>query len=107
MFQKLRAEYDSRPNEESIQPHQLTGDGYIDADISLPVAFVAENLPQLRVRVLCVSVCLCGGVCVGCVCVGECVCVSVCVGECVCVCVCVCVCMDMGLHGVCATCICA
>ena len=59
MFQKLRAEYDSRPNEDSIQPHQLTGDGYIDADISLPVTFVADNLPQLRVRVLCVSVCLC------------------------------------------------
>ena len=70
MFQKLRAEYDSRPNEDSIQPHQLTGDGYIDADISLPVAFVADNLPQLRVRVLCVclSVCVCIWVCMVCMC---------------------------------------
>jgi len=48
-FYELYTQY--RPTTNDELPHALqTATGYINAEFSLPVNFVAENLPQLKVR---------------------------------------------------------
>ena len=55
MFRRLCTEYESRPSEDSILPQHLTPGGYIDPEVSLPIGFVANNLPQLRVSACVIS----------------------------------------------------